>query len=315
MGILVGIGQALHLWFRPFLVACFYPNIPWHIRWRMLLLQPTSLLTYSIESFPYLFSRPFEIEYLPVWPDRCVRALVFKTSGVAKGRTWRPLHIDIHGGAFLGGLPEGQATFDERIANETGAVVVSITYRLAPEHTFPAAIDDVDATIRWIQEHAQSRWGADPTLMTLSGASAGANLAIGSTAQSNCQPSSQVGPKALVLFDAAIDLRLAPSEKPRPQGFPKSEPLRVLYPLFDAYAAPARAKHMDDPRLSPALSRRENLPDHMLFIIAGMDIIVAEQLAFAHRINEEDRKQAGWTGPRVETVVVDGVPHGYLERE
>lgn len=315
MGVFLGFARTIHLWFRPFLVACFYPNIPWHLRWRTLLLQPTSLITYSIETLPYLFSRPFEVEYLPVWTDRSVRALVFKAPGTGHGRKLRPLHIDIHGGAFIGGTAEGQAVFNNRVANETGAVVVSVTYRFAPEHTFPAAIDDIDDTIKWIQEHAESRWGADPMLMTLSGASSGANLSIASTAQANCQPSSPVGPKAIVTFDAAIEMRLTPSEKPRPEGFPKSEPLRVLYPLFDAYAAAARAKHLDDPRLSPVLSNRENLPDRMLLIIAGMDIVVDEQLAFARRINEEDAAAGPREKRRVETMVVEGMPHGYIERE
>lgn len=205
--------------------------------------------------------------------------------------------------------------FNARVARETGAVVVSITYRFAPEYTFPAAIDDVDDTIKWIQENAESRWGADPTMMTLSGASSGANLSIASTVQPNCQPPAPTAPKAIVAFDAAIDLRLTPAEKPRPEGFPKSEPLKVLYPLFDAYATEAREAHLNNPRLSPALSKREHLPDRMLFIIAGMDIVVAEQLEFARRINEEDDSHGPRETPRIETMVVEGMPHGYIERE
>lgn len=306
---LTGIIHTAHLYLRPVLVALFYPNIPFYLRWRTLLLQPTVFITYTLETFPYWFSSPFHVEYLPVWRDRTVRALVFKEPGTGKGRKLRPLHIEIHGGAFMGGTAEGMAPFDHRVAKETGAVVVSITYRFAPEHVFPAAIDDVDDTIAWIKQNAERKWGADAALMTVSGASSGANLALASTQQPANQPPSETAPKAIVTFDAAIDLRLTPADKPRPEGFPRSEPLKVLYPLFDAYVTPARAANMHNPRLHPALAKPETLPERISMIIAGMDIVKHEQEVFAKRINEQNGSE------RVETMVMDGMMHGYMERE
>ncbi|MRU57175.1 alpha/beta hydrolase fold domain-containing protein, partial [Staphylococcus aureus] len=145
--------------------------------------------TYSIGKVPYIFSRPFTVEYLSVGPSGTpARALVFKHKNAKfdEGDRLRPLHVDIHGGAFLGGQPENFASFDDRIARETGAVVVSITYRYAPENTFPAAIDDVDRTLAWLRHNAESRWGADPKLMTISGSSAGGNLALAAMQQPEC---------------------------------------------------------------------------------------------------------------------------------
>ncbi|KAG8413487.1 hypothetical protein J3459_015370 [Metarhizium acridum] len=170
---MLSVYRTITTWYRPLLVALFNPSIPFHLRWRTLLLQPITLLTYSINALPYFFYRPFTVEYLPVFPSRAVRAIIFKHPGTGKGRSLRPLHVEIHGGSFIGGLAESNARFDERLAKETGAVVVSITYRFAPEHIFPCAIDDADATIKWIQDHAQSRRGADATLMTVSGFSCG----------------------------------------------------------------------------------------------------------------------------------------------
>lgn len=301
--------KILHLWFRPTLVALFNPRLSWAIRWRTLLLQPTCLITYSLETLPYLFSRPFQVEHLPVWKDRSVRCLVFKAPN--SSRKLRPLHIEIHGGAFIGGSPEGMAHFDEKVARETGAVVVSITYRFAPENTFPAAIDDVDDTVRWIKKHAADRWGADPTLLTMSGTSAGGNLCLASGQQPDCHGLSPTATKAFIGFDSAVDLRRSPNDKPRPEGFPKTDPLAVLVPLFDAYAAPARIKHIDDPRLSPAVAKRETLPPRMLLTIAGMDILVAEQMELADRINAEDVRDG--CEPRVETMLVPGMIHGYIQ--
>ncbi|KPM43419.1 hypothetical protein AK830_g3147 [Neonectria ditissima] len=263
------------------------------------------------KAIPYLFSRPFTVEYLPIWPGRSSRALIHKASGAGRGRRLRPLHVDIHSGAFIGGIPESLARFDDRVAKETGAVVVSITYRCAPEHVFPAAIDDVDATIKWLQENAEARLGADPTLMTVGGFSAGGNLAVAATQQKTCHSPSPTAIKASVTFYASIDLRLGPHDKPRPASFPARDPAALLFPLFDSYAAPARAKHFDDPRLSPILAKTETLPKRMLLVVPGIDILVAEQTAFAERVNAED-EQDGLT-PRVEVFYQEKGFHGYLE--
>lgn len=306
---MLSVFRIITTWYRPLLVALFNPSIPFHLRWRTLLLQPITLLTYSINALPYFFSRPFTVEYLPIFPSHAIRAIVFKHPGTGKGRSLRPLHVEIHGGSFIGGLAESNARFDERLAKETGAVVVSITYRFAPEHTFPCAIDDVDAAIKWIQEHAGSRWGADATLMTVSGFSCGGNLAMAATQQRNCQAPARTSFKAAVTFYGALDLRLEPGKKPKPVNYPKSDPLQFLLPLFDAYAQPARAKHMDDPRLNPVLARTETLPERVLLVVAAIDILYAEQMAFKERINKEAKRDV------VETFVAQAGFHGYLEGE
>lgn len=297
------------------LVGLFNPHIPWAHRWRTLFVfQPICLLSYTIPALPYLFSRPFVVEYLPVWPKRSVRALVFKsTSGNGTGRKLRPLHVEIHGGAFIGGLAEQTARWCEVYAADTGAVVVSVTYRFAPEHTFPAAIDDIDDTVKWLQENAEAKWGADPTLMTIGGASAGGNLSFAATQHPNCQPPAPTAFKGIVTAYAVIELRLSPWQKPAPASMPKFDPLSVMQPLFDAYAAQARNAHIEDPRLSPILARRETLPDRILMMIPGVDILVEEQTSFAERINAEDEKDGRLNQPRIKTIIEPEMFHGWLE--
>ena len=304
----------LHSWFRPTLVALFYPNIPWNLRWRLFVFfQPTVFLSHSIAAFPYIFSRPFTVEYLQISPTQIVRSLVYKKPGVGRGRKLRPLHIDIHSGGFVGGIPETLGKYDDRVARETGAVVICITYRLAPEHPFPAAIDDVDATIKWIQEHAEERWGADPTLMTVGGISAGGNLAMAATQQKNCQAPSPTAIKAIVTFYAPLDLRSEPGKKPRPTALPKNDPAAPMFPLFDSYATEARKQHFHDPRLSPMIAERYTLPEKILLVVPGLDILVHEQMEFADWKNTEDM-QEGRITPRIEVLYDAKAFHGYLER-
>jgi acetyl esterase/lipase len=103
--------------------------------------------------------------------DRGVRVRVY-TPGTPSGAglLW------IHGG----GLVLGSAALDDRTcaetARETGAVVVSVDYRLAPKHPFPAAIDDCSAAFEWLRHHAPEL-GIDPGRLAVGGQSAGGGLA------------------------------------------------------------------------------------------------------------------------------------------
>jgi acetyl esterase/lipase len=188
----------------------FAKNLPFSYRWRMLfLLQPATLLAHSISSLPWLFSRAFTVHYLPIAPGRSVRVCIFKAASKAtpaSGHTeeLRPLHIDIHGGAFMGGIPESDAAWCKLFAERTGAVVVSTTYRVAPRYLFPAAIDDIDAVVRYLREHAKEQFGADPALMTIGGSSAGANLSLAAAQQPEAMGTAKFGLKGAILFAGAV---------------------------------------------------------------------------------------------------------------
>lgn len=87
-----------------------------------------------------------------------------------------PIVLFFHGGGWVvGDLDTYDGTAREHAAG-TGALVVSVDYRLAPEHPFPAAVDDVWAVTQWVAEHGQEL-GADPKRLAVAGDSAGGNLA------------------------------------------------------------------------------------------------------------------------------------------
>jgi acetyl esterase/lipase len=96
-------------------------------------------------------------------------------------RIYRPEHAQgaivwLHGGGFVMGDLDTEHPWAVRIANGSGAVVVSVGYRRAPEHRFPAAVDDAYAALVWTAEHA-AELGIDPARIAVGGHAAGAGLA------------------------------------------------------------------------------------------------------------------------------------------
>ena len=92
------------------------------------------------------------------------------------GARVRPVVVNFHGGGWCIGSPEQSGWLASHVAELTDAIVVSPTYRLAPEHPYPAAVDDAWAVLEWVAAHA-AELGGDPTRIAVMGDSAGGNLA------------------------------------------------------------------------------------------------------------------------------------------
>jgi acetyl esterase/lipase len=306
--------------FSPIYDALF-STLPYWQRWRLLLLQPINIIVPILLSPFWLFSNRYRVLYIPTrsGPKRC---LVYQPPGLGESRrrekhaNLRPLHVDIHGGGFIGGIAEQNTRWCSYLSVSTGAAVVSLTYRIAPRYTFPAAHDNVDDLAAWILDHAEEEFGADPRLLTLGGASVGGNLAL-SAAQYISQRKGEEGgsvfdAKAFVGFYVPVDFRLRPEDKPKPTGFPRNDPSAFLFPLFDSYAQPARAENLENPRLNPIIVDKAVLPPDMFFVAAGIDILLHEQLRFVQRIKDELESE-GNTGKRIEVLVEEKGFHGWLE--
>jgi acetyl esterase len=90
-----------------------------------------------------------------------------------KGKT-RPAVVVVHGGGWMAGDKSWFAQQGNQLA-ERGFVAFSINYRLAPAHTYPAAVEDVEAAVEWVRKHAKE-YGVDPKRVGALGGSAGAHL-------------------------------------------------------------------------------------------------------------------------------------------
>jgi acetyl esterase/lipase len=88
----------------------------------------------------------------------------------------RPGLLEIHGGGFVTGSIEMMDPWCQIVAASVGAVVVSVGYRLAPEHPFPAGVEDCYAALRWMSANA-AQLGVDAARIAVAGQSAGGGLA------------------------------------------------------------------------------------------------------------------------------------------
>lgn len=87
-----------------------------------------------------------------------------------------PILVYFHGGGWVICNLDTHDAACRKLANAAVCIVVSVDYRLAPEHKFPAAVDDCYAATQWVANHAESLYG-DPTRIAVGGDSAGGNLA------------------------------------------------------------------------------------------------------------------------------------------
>jgi acetyl esterase/lipase len=83
-----------------------------------------------------------------------------------------PAVLHIHGGAFIVGSPEMETVLSRRVAHDVGCMVVSVEYRLAPEATYPAAIEDCYSALGWMHQHC-AELDIDPARIAILGTSAG----------------------------------------------------------------------------------------------------------------------------------------------
>lgn len=121
-----------------------------------------------------------------------------------------PVLLFVHGGAFIGGYKEWMGFMASAIV-ETPAVLVSVSYRLAPESPFPAAVEDVGDALAWTY-HNIAGFGGDPERIFLGGHSAGGHLAALVALDASWLAAHDLGPaiiKGVIAVSAPLDMNFA----------------------------------------------------------------------------------------------------------
>ncbi|KIK67689.1 hypothetical protein GYMLUDRAFT_36420 [Collybiopsis luxurians FD-317 M1] len=106
----------------------------------------------------------------------CTNMRVFTPEGEAPSAGW-PVFIFFHGGGWTFGTIASESTFSTNMCVRAKCVVVSVNYRLAPEHKYPIAVQDAIESLQWIIKHGKAALNVDTSKIAVGGSSSGGNLA------------------------------------------------------------------------------------------------------------------------------------------
>lgn len=211
-----------------------------------------------------------------------------------------PLLVYFHGGGFVLGNLDTHDGLCCQLASQSGMPVVAVDYRLAPEHPFPAALDDCEAATRWLASHADTL-GIRLDGLALAGDSAGAALAAVTSRRLHAGNGPEVALQ--LLFYPVVDLR---GNYPSRQRLGKGYVLTAdMMDWFGEQFMPDPALHgAPDAALLP-LDPTVTMPvTHV--VLAEFDPLIDEGRLYAESLAQ--------TGIPVSCEIVGGVIHGFVNQ-
>ena len=214
------------------------------------------------------------------------------------GRGPFPLLVYLHGGGWVIGSPETHAKLCAELAEGAGVVVVSVHYRLAPEHVPPASLDDCVAAIRWSVEHA-AELNADGSRFAVGGDSAGGNLA----AASMLRLRDEGGPKAklqLLFYGAYTGDNELPSVNFNAEG--KILTKKAMEWFYAQYLS--GGADLKDPYIAPIHGDLRGLPPALL-IVGTLDPLLDDSKLFARKLQE--------AGVPATLSIYEDMPHVFVQ--
>ena len=198
----------------------------------------------------------------------------------------------LHGGGFRFGSLRSDGELAARIGRASGMRVLFVEYRLAPEHPYPAAIDDVRSAWRWLVER-----GGAPRAAAVAGDSAGGGLAVALLVAT--RDAAERPPAAAVLMSPTVDLTSSgASMSERVDQDPISTPA-LLKELAADYLAGADPR---TPLASPLFAPLAGLPP-LLIVVGTADLLLSDSERLAQAASD--------AGVDVELQVGEGLPHVY----
>ncbi|MDF2679404.1 MAG: esterase [Brevibacillus sp.] len=208
-----------------------------------------------------------------------------------------PLFVYYHGGGWVIGDIQMTDASCRLIANRTGRVVVSVAYRLAPEHPFPTPVNDSYSALQWVSENAANING-NASNIVVGGDSAGGNLAAVVALKARDENGPAIA--AQVLFYPVTNLDYTTdSYEQFQQGFGLD---RDLMKWFGKHYV--KDEDLKNPYVAPLLAKDVSNVPPAFVITAENDVLRDEGLAYAKRLQE--------AGVRVESVCEEGLVHGYF---
>ena len=208
-----------------------------------------------------------------------------------------PLLVYAHGGGFVqGSLPSWDAMLRE-LVRQSGVAALSVDYRLAPEHPFPVAFEEMVAMIR-LAAREGAGLGIDPTRLAVGGDSAGANLALAAALALRDAGERALSFQLLIYGCYSTDTETASWQRfGRGAGLSQTQ----MRWIWETYLG--RPEQQSDWRAAPMLADPAGLPPAHL-IVGSLDPLLDDSRALASRLKT--------AGVPCELTVYDGINHGFI---
>ncbi len=235
--------------------------------------------------------------------DAKIPARIYWPAGSDDAAGPLPLIVYFHGGGFVVGSVDIFDGLTRSLANAAGAVVVSVDYRLAPAHPYPAAVDDCYAATQWAAANAASI-GGDPNRLVIAGDSAGGNLSAAVALKARDERvNGEAAPRiaAQIMYYPAADLTDTPYASRRDFGDGYGISTASGKKFEQAYVAQSDPAQ---PYLSPV--RAQTLADlpPALIVTAGFDPLTGSAQAYAEKLKS--------SGIAVTSVHYPDMIHGFM---
>jgi acetyl esterase len=205
----------------------------------------------------------------------------------------------LHGGGFVIGSPETHDRLTRELAHGTGGRVLSLDYALAPEHPYPAGLDDCVAASRWLREHGRSL-GIDATRLVIGGDSAGANLSAATILRLRDDGDAPLFAGALLIYG-----RFAEGETPSIAAWGDRDLVlsqRVIR-WFHAHYLGGRPRR-GDPYVAPLVGDLTGFPPSIV-IVGTLDPLLSDSELFADALRR--------AGAPVELCVYEDGIHAFVQ--
>ena len=230
-------------------------------------------------------------------PD--VRVLIYRPS---QPQGDLPALLYLHGGGFVAGTPDMMGAASRKLAEDCGAVVVSVQYRLAPETPFPGPLEDCDAALAWIFSESKAM-GIDPARVAVMGQSAGGGLAAALALRARDRGEHRLKAQFLVypMLDYRTGTDAAPIDNPSTGECAWTRASNRYG--WRAMRGPNHSVDAGDGHLSPALADDLSGLPPTFVAVGSLDLFLEEDVAYALRLSR--------AGVPVEAHVYPGGIHGF----